>query len=75
MSTTTRFATIGPPGSVVGYWFEDKKITDDPRRMIEFISTAAGQDPISFMLLINKQYVVKPQNMNGVDGYVVFLKK
>lgn len=72
--SVTKFATIGPPGAVIGYWFEDKKITDDPKKMVELISTT-GQDPINFMLLLKKEYVVKPQNMNGVDGYVVFIKK
>jgi uncharacterized lipoprotein YbaY len=72
--STTRFAKIGPPGAVVGYWFEDKKITDDPKKMVELIATT-GQDPINFALLLNKQYVVRPENMNGVDGYIVFVKK
>ena len=71
----TNVACIGTPGSFTGFWFEDRETTNDPTKMKDLLSGIQGVDPGALAALLNKQYSVTPQNLNGTDGYVVWINR
>jgi hypothetical protein len=71
----TQCAVIKENGRTTGYWFNDKNITNDPMMMTVVLTQTNQVDGDGFAALLNKQYSVKPDKHNGIDGYLVSLKR